>query len=203
MALRGLFGVAVATAVLLVWPSPASADALSCDGPFAKEASHASLVEAFGPENAVMQQVAGAEGETTMATVLFPNDPKRRLEVFWTDEAAHSGPTIVIGREAKAWSFGEIAIGTKMAEIEAMNGGPFKLFGFDWDYGGRSSDWQGGKLSKPLEGGCRVSFGFSYPENADDQFVSKVVGDSEFSSDNPNMRKIEPFVTEIMITYVE
>jgi hypothetical protein len=36
-----------------------------------------------------------------------------------------------------------------LAEIEKINGKPFKLYGFEWDFGGRSSNWQGGELGKP------------------------------------------------------
>src|SRR5215475_8277814 len=65
-----------------------------------------------------------------------------------------------------------------------MNAKPFKLSGFDWDYGGRVTDWRGGVLGKPQPGGCNLGIEFVHPEDAAEENLTKVSGDREFLSDN-------------------
>jgi len=47
-----------------------------------------------------------------------------------------------------------------LAEMERINGRPFGLAGFAWDYGGRVTAWRGGALSRPLPGSCRIGIDF-------------------------------------------
>ena len=60
----------------------AATNVLDCEGPFGPDASKASLSEFFGAANVVDMNVDGPEGTTNSATVLFPNDPARRVEVL-------------------------------------------------------------------------------------------------------------------------
>jgi hypothetical protein len=46
-------------------------DTIACDGPFAKDTSHAKLVAAFGAKNVTFKEVDGAEGSKDKATVLI------------------------------------------------------------------------------------------------------------------------------------
>lgn len=36
--------------------------------------------------------------------------------------------------------------GTSLKELQRLNGKPFRLFGFSWDYGGLVESWQKGRL---------------------------------------------------------
>jgi hypothetical protein len=65
---------------------PQKRDALGCEGPFAKDASHAKLVAAFGAKNVTFKDVDAVEGSKEKATVLFDDDPTKRIVVFWHDE---------------------------------------------------------------------------------------------------------------------
>ena len=174
---------------------------VKCEGPFGRNARHDDLVKAFGAANVVYQDVAGAEGEKVKATVLFPTDRKARLEVFWSDENARRGPMLRV-KDQSAWaSPNGIHIGMALADVEKLNGKPFKLSGFDWDYGGRALNWQGGALDKPQSGGCIIGVSFVHAEDAPEANLTKVTGDNEFNSDSADMRAVEPFVSEVTISY--
>jgi hypothetical protein len=176
---------------------------IKCEGPFGRNASHADLVKAFGNGNVVYQDIDGAEGEKIKASVLFPNDAKAKLEVIWDDEKARRGP-MIRAKDQSAWaSANGIRIGMAIADIEKMNGKPFILSGFDWEYGGRVKDWQGGELAKPLPGGCTVGVEFVHPEDAPEASLTKVSGDGDFRSDNADMRAVEPYVAVLTISYAE
>jgi hypothetical protein len=174
---------------------------IKCEGPFGRNASHDDLVKAFGASNVVYQDVAGAEGETIKATVLFPSDRKARLEVIWSDEKARRGP-MVRAKDQSAWASPDgIRIGMAIADVEKLNGKPFKLSGFDWDYGGRALNWQGGALDKPQPGGCIIGVSFVHAEDAPEANLTRVTGDNEFNSDSADMRAVEPYVSEVTISY--
>ncbi len=65
---------------------------IACTGPFAKSVTHASLVKAFGARNVALLDVGTGEGETVKASVIFPRDAARRIEVLWIDEKARRNP---------------------------------------------------------------------------------------------------------------
>jgi hypothetical protein len=158
--------------------SVASSRVIKCEGPFGRNAGHSDLVKAFGSKNVVEQEIDGAEGQKIKASVLYPDDPKARLEFIWSDEKGRRRPSLIRATDQSAWATANgIRIGTALAEIEQMNGKPFKLSGFDWDYGGRVTDWQGGALSKPQSGGCILGVDFVHPEDSPEAHLAKVTGD--------------------------
>src|SRR5215510_11100839 len=78
--------------------------AVACSGAFAKDSSHLKLATAYKPENVVFTEVDASEGKRLMATVLFPKDPKRRLEVWWDNEAARSGTYLIVINGQSTWN---------------------------------------------------------------------------------------------------
>jgi len=84
---------------------------------------------------------------------LFPNDPKRRLEVWWSNPAAHSDiHLIVIGGQSTWTAPGGMRLGQTLEQAEKLNQKPFKLKGFDKSRIATVSDWDGGALAT-LAGG--------------------------------------------------
>ena len=72
--------------------APASpARAVACSGVFAKDTTHLKLATVFAVQNVTFTDVEAPDAAKVMATVLFPKDPKRRLEVWWQNEVARSG----------------------------------------------------------------------------------------------------------------
>lgn len=195
---RGLAAGLMAGAAALAAPVHAeerAAPALSCTGPLAAESSHAKLVATFGAGAVVFRKVDGAEGEKIGATVLFPDDPKRRIELFWSDEAKRAGLSSARpGPANRAAAPDGVRPGMSIAEVEKLNGRPFTLSGFGWDYGGSVTDWKGGALAGPAPGGCVVSVRFALPPDAADAVTEKVSGDREFSSSDRNIRAAKPIV---------
>jgi hypothetical protein len=181
----------------------ASVGVIKCEAKaFGRNANRGDLVKAFGANNVVDEEIDGANNEKIKASVLYPNDPKARLEFIWSDQKARRRPAAIRAKDQSTWaSANGIRIGMALADIEKMNGKPFKLSGFDWDLGGRVTDWQGGALGKPLRGGCILGVEFVHPEDAPDANLTKVTGDREFSSDNEDMRAVEPFVGTVTISY--
>ena len=79
-------------------------------------------------------------------------------------------------------------------QIEALNGRPFKLYGFGFDYGGTTLDWNGGALATQA-GGCTLTLRFTMREGADNAAV--YVGEQSFMSDDDGMRKAAPVVDAV------
>ena len=145
---------ALACLAILLLASPADAapkkadQVIACAGPFAKSVTHAGLVKAFGARNVALLDVGIGEGETVTASVIFPRDKARRIEVLWIDEKARRNPAeIRTGVESQWRTEHGIRRGMTLAEIEALNGRPFKLYGFGFDYGGTRCAGNGPKRS--------------------------------------------------------
>lgn len=186
----------------LFMPSLALAQAapttLSCEGAFAKDSDHARLVKIFGAANVTTTKIAVPDGDPVKATVLFAKDPKRRLEISWMDEKNRKNPHVMLRDKGSVWATEDgLKLGSTLQAVETLNGKPFKLSGFDWDFGGSVQDFDGGKLGK-RPGGCHLGLTFDHPQNGDGA-GSKVSGDQEFLSSNPDMRAAKPFVSQISI----
>ncbi len=181
-------------------PSVAEAQNIRCDGPFAKDTSHAKLAQAFGAKNVVFQPVGGPEGSKLNATVVFPNDRKRRLEVLWHDESARQRPSSIVVDADSAWRARGFRIGDTLTMVEKTNGKPFRLAGFGGEYGGVARDWQGGALDN-LSGDCRLGMRFALDPKAAPAARSKVESDGDFTSDNADVRAANPLIAELIIGY--
>lgn len=191
------------TAVLaasLAMISASQAEELTCQGPFAKDTDHARLVAAFGQANVTRETVYGPEGIESKASVIFSKDPARRLVVTWWDEKARKRPAH-LDIEGTDWSGPQgLKAGTALAAVEEMNGKPFSLYGFEWDYGGTVADWNGGSLSR-LPGGCRLNIVFEADEGASETVQNKVAGDSKFTSDSAAMKAAKPRIRSLSFGY--
>jgi hypothetical protein len=55
---------------------------VACSGTFAKDSDHLKLATAFDSKNVTFTDVEASDGNKVPASVLFANDPKRRLEVW-------------------------------------------------------------------------------------------------------------------------
>jgi hypothetical protein len=199
--------VSLIAGLLVLSSSPASAESaatrvIKCEGSFGRNASHASLVKAFGNNNVVYREIEGVQDKKTKASILYPADPKARLEFIWQNERARRRPGLIRAKDQSAWAAANgIRIGTALADVEKMNGKPFKLSGFDWDYGGQVTDWRGGALAKPQPGGCTLGIEFVHPEDAPEENLTKVSGDREILSDHADMRAVEPYVAVMTFSY--
>ena len=177
---------------------PQKRDALGCEGPFAKDTSHAKLATAFGAKNVSFKEVDAAEGSKEKATVLFDDDPTRRIVVFWHDDK-RARPSMIRVSAPSLWiGPGGIGNGLKLTDVEKLNGKPFKLSGFDWGGGGFVRELDG-KL-KPA--GCnlviRFEPGIANPLPAR---YAEITGDKTIVSTNQLLRRTRAQVSEWGIGY--
>jgi len=115
---------------------------------FAKDSSHIKLAQAFEAKNIDFGAVAGPDGTSLNASILYGSDPKRRLEVLWQNEAARSDVSLIVITGQSQWSAPKgLRLGLALAALEKLNGKPFKMSGFDKDHVATLSDWDGGTLS--------------------------------------------------------
>ncbi|MDQ3283968.1 MAG: hypothetical protein M3Q69_21395 [Acidobacteriota bacterium] len=196
--------------VLTVFCSLAAyaADEITCTGVWSPDTSEKKLIAQFGAANVTRGTIHVAEGDTTPGTILFPNDAKRRVEIVWRDTKKRQTPEwLRIPADSEWKTFSGIHVGSKLEEIEKLNGAPFTLNGFGWDYGGIVTDWRGGKLAT-AGGKChmQLSFDIKTPENPPkimQRAIDGVSGDRELSSSDTKMRMVRPFVAMIVISYPE
>src|SRR6266581_6615096 len=133
--------------------APPPRTVVNCNGPFAKDSSMLSLATTFGSKNVTYTEIEVA-GSKVGTTIIFPKDPKRRLEVWWSKLTNRSGTYLILINGQSTWTApGGMHLSMTLAQLEKLNGKPFKLKGFDKDNVATVSDWDGGKLAT-ISGGC-------------------------------------------------
>jgi hypothetical protein len=178
---------------------PQKRDALGCEGAFAKDASHAKLMAAFGAKNVTFREVDAAEGSKEKATVLFDDDPTRRIVVFWHDEKSRARPNMIRVSAPSLWvGPGGIGNGMKLTDVEKLNGKPFKLAGFDWDGGGFVRELDG-KL-KPVACNLVIRFEPGIANPLPPRYA-EITGDKTIVSSNNLLRRTRAQVSEWGIGY--
>src|SRR5215831_6604799 len=166
-----------------------------CGGVFAKDTSHLKLAQMYEAQNITYAEVDGPEGSKLMASVLYPNDPKRRLEVLWQNDAMRSDLSVISINGQSTWIAPKsLKLGVPLATLEKLNGKPFKLSGLD------VSDWMGGGLAT-LPGGCTMGMKFAPDPKTPADTRSQLSSDKEFMSSDPVFRAAKPTVQEITIGY--
>jgi hypothetical protein len=189
-------------ALVLLTLGYASAEELRCQGAFAKDMDHKRLVAAFGQSNVKLGTVREAEGVRARASIVFPKDPARRLEVVWFDEKSLRHPRR-IDLAGSGWSGpGGLRIGASLEAVETANGKPFILYGFEWDYGGTVESWNGGMLGK-LPGGCSFYPIFEPDDAASAEALTAVASDNQFTSDWFEMKAAKPRIRSLHLSYPE
>ncbi|MBS1956444.1 MAG: hypothetical protein JST89_19815 [Cyanobacteria bacterium SZAS-4] len=163
--------------------------------------SEKNLVGYFGAKNVKRQKVSLGEGETADGTVIYPNDAKRRVSFVWKNIKKRDTPeTIFVCDTPSQWALpNDITTGTRLLDLEKLNGKPFKLSGFDWDNGGTVLSWNGGKLESALKSKSgKVSATLQLVPTAKN-YPDELIGDKEILSSNKNMRKLNPAVGTVNI----
>src|SRR6516165_9572097 len=172
---------------------------VACSESFGKDSSHLKLAMGFGFMNVTATDVE-ANGTKVAASVIFPDDPQQRLEVWWKNANSSGIYLIVIAGKSEWTAPGGLRLGLTLAELEKLNHKSFKLKGFDKNGAATISDWGGGELAS-LSGGCNAGLSL----RADAKVSAKIIGalspNKEYASSNPQMRAAKPTVSEILIGY--
>jgi len=188
-------------------PGPSSAPAhapragsfktvIECKGPFAKDSGMLALAVTYDSRNMIFthEKVQGTE---VGVTVMFPKDPKRRLEVWWQN-ANRTGLYLIDIAGKSTWVAPKgLRLGLTLEQVEKLNHKPFKLKGFGADGVAAVADWDGGELAS-LPGGCKAS---ASVQAKDKSAAGELPAKDEYSSSDPAMRALKPVVSEILIGY--
>lgn len=190
----------IVTAATIATISFVNADEVKAPGrvvssdPFGRDSTRADLDRAFGAANLVDQDIEGHGGAGWMGTVIYPQDPRRQLEVLWGDEENKRLLAAIWIRGESQWTgWHNVHIGMTLEEVEALNGKPFKLRGFDTDDAGTVIGWQGGAMER-IPGGCHFSVRF-VPEDIFSDLFGVVV------SSDPKVRSLRLTVSEVYTFY--
>jgi hypothetical protein len=169
---------------------------VECSGPFAKDSGMLALAMAYDSRNMIFthETVQGAE---VGVTVLFPKDPKRRLEVWWSNPNRTGTYLIDIAGKSTWTGPAGLRLGLTLEQLEKLNKKPFKVKGFDKDNVASVSSWDDGVLAK-LPGDCKAGVNLHAAAKGS---AGEVPEKDEYGSDDPALRALKPTVGEILIGY--
>jgi hypothetical protein len=195
----------LSTLALLLLAAPALAQqkplTLECAGPLSRNATHTALVKAFGAKNVTYADVSRAEGEMVKATILFADDPKRRVEIEWFDAKKRARPSVITVFGPSQWTgpFG-VKNGMTIQEMEKLAGKPFKINGFEFDVAG-AAHVEGTKLEK-LPGGCTFGGHFEIEGHLPPgEQYKRFVGEVEIDSNDPLLLSLKPRLWIYALSY--
>lgn len=169
-----------------------SANKIDCLTPVHVGDTYQSLAVAYG-NNAQLGMIPGAEGTESRGLLLYAMVPSRKLYISFWDAAMRHVSRIEPADRAVAWTGPEgIHVGSTLDYVEKVNGKPFTISGFGWDYGGYAADFKGGRLEH-LSGGCSISLRFD-----SDILPEGVSGDGVMvESNDPRLKDAKPKVVEM------
>ncbi|MCC6726122.1 MAG: hypothetical protein IT258_16565, partial [Saprospiraceae bacterium] len=139
--------------------------------------------------------IDGMYGE---GVVLFPDNQRRRVEIYWDETLDPKRPAYMRiegdSTGVSDWKTSNgITVGTTLADLERLNGKPFDISGFGWDYGGFVTDWKGGSFNASTMIRLEPAGHFA-PAN--------VSGEGTFSSDNADMVAAKPVVSRMEFRFL-
>lgn len=170
--------------------------AVECSGPFAKDSGMLALAVTYDSRNMIFTHET-VQGSQVGVTVMFPKDPRRRLEVWWQNPN-RTGTYLIDIAGKSIWTAPKgLRLGLSLEELEKLNRTPFKLKGFDADGVASVADWNGGEFAA-LPGGCKAGVNL---QARDKKAAAELPAKDQYSSDDPAMRVLKPTVSEILIGY--
>jgi len=163
-------------------------------GAIVKATPPADLAKIYGADRVRYAKVPVAEGDEVAGAFVLRGTADE-LQAGFTEDGKRIEFIRIIGRNWKTES--GIRIGTGLAELERLNGRPFTLSGFDWDYGGQVFPAAPGKLPK----GLAITVQPRKSEAVPPRDYNKVSGDRKISSRHPVLAKIDVAVTGLVVTF--
>lgn len=176
----------------------ASSHAITCSYPVRPGESAQGILERFG-KDARREQLEG-EGGAYDAVVLWPDNPDKRLEISFSDDRMEEVSAVHIASQSPLWTVAGMKIGTTLDQVERLNGRPFQLYGFEWDYGGTVFDWNGGALGT-IEGGCSVGVLMAERPPMDSILPDELIGERALRSDLPSLKSLKVEVNHLWISF--
>jgi len=173
---------------------------LRCGPPIPSNTSHEKLARQFGAKNVTVEKMDRGDGNFVGRTVLFANDPTRRIEIEWLDDGGKTCPTNVqVPGEKNRWigPFG-IRTGMTLQQIENLNGAKFKVL----EFGSKTAvfaNFRDGKFYRPTPR-CAASATFELAGDPPEEFLKRLAAD-EIDSKDPALLALKPKVQSYSISY--
>jgi hypothetical protein len=181
-------------------------------GPINAKTPDDALDALLGPNNVERIDVKLGEGFTATGTGVYPDSAGHRIEIVWTDTARTVPKEVRLTGDSSMWQTGAgISLGSTLREIERLNGFPFRLAGFAFDYAGTIADCGRGRLAvlgcsgaaedfQPAREGRLMVLRLA-PDAAAAAMPEyrQVRGDRIFSSGHPAMQALDPRVYQMVV----
>ena len=183
-------------------------------GPITANTVPADLRRIFPEASIKDDEIELDEGMLQPATLVYNDNASERLAVSWTGKGPEAHPKQIFvcwGRRRGPcrWQVsGGIKMGTRLKDLEAMNGKPFTVSGFGWNYGGNVLSWDAGALAK-LDCGGRVVLTLDGERTGPGRYAAgltseeshSITGDKPVASSTPAMQKVNPAVVGILYQF--
>lgn len=172
-------------------------------GPITRTTTLAELQRIYGSASVRAEAIDVGEGETAPGATIFPEDSLRRVQVAFVDSAGSAPRFIAIRGDSSLWHTDHgVTLGTRLGRLGALNGRPFVLLGFAWDYEGTVVSWNGGTLTADSGAGrFIVRLRPTRTGPGADSLTRDVLGDREYASDRPAMVGLDPAVYELLTIF--
>ncbi|CAG37442.1 hypothetical protein [Desulfotalea psychrophila] len=170
-------------------------------GEIGPQTGRSDLIRIYGEEAVKDTPISLGEGMYETGTEVLFADSGDSVEILWQDQGQTAPARLTLN--GRLWrSVHGIAMGSSLQEIEELNGRPFKLAGFGWDYGGTVLSWKSGLLEQAFGGTAnRVIIRLRATGDRDGEDYRQIMGDGGFSSDNKYMQRLNPQVYQIMVEF--
>lgn len=161
-------------------------------GAIVKATPPADLAKIYGAGKVQYKTVTAAEGQEQPGAVIYAGT-QDELKVGFTEDSKRIEFIRVVGTR---WQTNEgLRIGTSLAELERVNGGPFQFSGFGWDYGGAVFSGPRGKLPKG------IGITIAPAKNESSKESQQVMGDRRFSSRHPALKNLGVVVSSLVVGF--
>ena len=147
------------------------------------------LANIYGADNVKLATIHAPGGGEESPGAFIWQGTEDALELVFSDDSKRITSVSILG---KKWASKEgLRLGASLATVERINGGPFKFYGFGFDYGGQVTE------SGPRLKGYTI---FLKPGTQDEKLLAPFIGEKQFSSRNPAVKRLNP---EVMIIQVD
>lgn len=169
---------------------------IKCHKPFSNKDTGLSVMARY-KSAARIEEIAGLDGESFNAVVLFPTDPRVRLEVEDVTGSDVSGRVTAVNLKEKnsLWTIEGLSTGMTPAQLTAANGGPVTLSGFE-----QQTDTTFAMLGWLHRGDCTVVVAFYAPKGV--RFEHPLY-QKEVKSDDPRLAALHLTIDVLILDLPE
>lgn len=167
---------------------------ITCQGPFSKEDGRKSVMARY-KSRARVAKLMGLDEEPVEGLLLFPDDPRSRLEIEEAIGTAGRVTSVNLREKNSLWTIEGLSIGMTSWDVARINGGPFSLSGFRQMSGATFAT-----LTWLQRGDCEVVAVFKAPRGVR---FEHPLHETEVRSDDPRLARLNLRVDELIFSLPE